>query len=172
MLLARRPHAADATSRLSTATGRERRVMPEECIAYLITFRTYGTWLHGDDRGSTEPDHNAWGEPRLLPNFERRNIAASRMTTKPITFTAPERSTVERAIRSHCAHQDWRVLALNVRTEHVHIVVSSARPPERVMNALKSYATRALRDADNSGRMTNVWSRHGSTRRVWAGRNQ
>jgi hypothetical protein len=27
-------------------------------LAYLITFRCYGTWLHGDSRGSVDRFHN------------------------------------------------------------------------------------------------------------------
>lgn len=30
-------------------------------LAYLITFRTYGTWLHGDERGSVDKNHNKFG---------------------------------------------------------------------------------------------------------------
>ena len=32
-------------------------------LAYLITFRTYGTWLHGDARGSVDREHNVFGTP-------------------------------------------------------------------------------------------------------------
>ena len=37
-------------------------------LAYLITFRSYGTWLHGDERGSVDRFHNVYGTPRLPPN--------------------------------------------------------------------------------------------------------
>jgi hypothetical protein len=32
-------------------------------IGYLITFRSYGTWLHGDERGSVDRNHRAYGTP-------------------------------------------------------------------------------------------------------------
>ena len=32
---------------------------------YLITFHTYGTWLHGDSRGSTDRINNITGVPML-----------------------------------------------------------------------------------------------------------
>lgn len=141
--------------------------MLEQSLAYFITFRTYGTWLHGDDRGSMDRHHNAWDQPNLPPDPERRNIAASRLETTPITLTSAERNTLDDAVRSHCLHQGWQLWAVNVRTEHVHVVVSSSETPERVMNSLKSYATRALREVDPQGRTTPVWSRHGSTRYLW-----
>ena len=35
-----------------------------ECpIADLITFTTYGTWLHGDKSGSVDKEHNQYGSP-------------------------------------------------------------------------------------------------------------
>src|SRR5437762_2022331 len=37
-------------------------------LGYLITFRSYGTWLHGDARGSVDRFHNAFGTPRLPYN--------------------------------------------------------------------------------------------------------
>jgi len=37
-------------------------------MAYLITFRSYGTWLHGDKRGSVDRHHNRYGAPLIPPN--------------------------------------------------------------------------------------------------------
>jgi len=37
-------------------------------LGYLITFRTYGTWLHGDMRGSVDRHHNRYGAPLIPPN--------------------------------------------------------------------------------------------------------
>jgi len=37
-------------------------------LAYLITFRCYGTWLHGDERGSVDRFHNQYQSPSAAPN--------------------------------------------------------------------------------------------------------
>ncbi len=37
-------------------------------LAYLISFRCYGTWLHGDKRGSMSRKQNKYGTPRIAPN--------------------------------------------------------------------------------------------------------
>ncbi len=35
---------------------------PDECpLGFLITFRCYGTWLHGNQRGSVDREHNKIG---------------------------------------------------------------------------------------------------------------
>lgn len=44
-------------------------------LAYLITCRCYGTWLHGDARGSVDREHNGPGTSLVAPNarlFARR----------------------------------------------------------------------------------------------------
>ena len=75
---------------------------------------------------------------------------------------------MERAIRGQCEFRQWALVALNARTNHVHVIV---RPPERqpeaLMLILKSYATRALREAGLVGPNDRVWARHGSTQRLW-----
>jgi len=38
-------------------------------LGYLITFRAYGTWLHGDSRGSVDRFHNRYGSP-LIPQID------------------------------------------------------------------------------------------------------
>ena len=72
------------------------------------------------------------------------------------------RQVVEAAIRERCRYAAWDLLALNVRTNHVHLVVGASQQPERVMTSLKSWATRAIRD--RGMRVERVWSRHGSTK--------
>ncbi|MCA1605476.1 MAG: hypothetical protein LC775_08420 [Acidobacteria bacterium] len=37
-------------------------------LAYLISFRAYGTWLHGDKRGPMSRKQNKYGTPRIAPN--------------------------------------------------------------------------------------------------------
>jgi len=36
-------------------------------LAYLITFRTFGTWLHGDERSSTRRNRKVESESKLIP---------------------------------------------------------------------------------------------------------
>jgi hypothetical protein len=48
------------------------RTMDAVPLAYFITFHTYGTWIHGDDRGSVDRHHNLYGTPMLPPDPSRR----------------------------------------------------------------------------------------------------
>jgi len=57
---------------------------------------------------------------------------------------------------------------VNVRANHVHVVVSNSNSPERMMDSFKGYATRALRAAGLADPSQRPWSRHGSTKYLWA----
>jgi len=72
------------------------------------------------------------------------------------------------SLRERCTEQRWYLLAAHVRTTHVHVVVEGDARPERIMNDVKSYASRCLNRSglDDAGRKR--WARHGSTRWLWS----
>jgi hypothetical protein len=61
--------------------------------------------------------------------------------------------------------------AINVRTNHAHSVVSALSYPEPVLDAFKSYSTRALREAGLLSTKVRPWARHGSTIYLWKERD-
>jgi len=136
-------------------------------LAYLITFRCYGTWLHGDARGSVDPKHNVFGAPKIAANQHLENANRKQLKHAPILLDARQRKVVERAVRAVCDYREYALLALNVRTNHVHGVITAMCKPETVLDALKAYATRALRGAGLIGLKTKPWARHGSTIYLW-----
>ncbi|MCL4197489.1 MAG: class I tRNA ligase family protein [Phycisphaerales bacterium] len=134
-------------------------------LAYFITFTTYGTWLHGDERGSVEEQRNKLGTPIAEPSEALRAHERSRMKSEVFTMNLARRIAVKEAIEGVCAYRGWDLLAINVRTNQVHVIVqASNHKPEEAMNSFKSYATRAMREAGLVGPDTRVWTRHGSTR--------
>ncbi|MBL8181742.1 MAG: transposase [Blastocatellia bacterium] len=135
---------------------------------YLITFRCYGTWLHGDERGSVDRRfHNKVGAPKIKPNTETVERKRRLMKGDAVLLDSESRQLVETAIREVCKVRGYRLIAINVRTNHVHVVVNKMGTPERIMDSFKAYATRALRTANLFGTEQMVWSRHGSTRYLW-----
>ena len=141
-------------------------------LAYLITFRCYGTWLHGDARGSSDRcGHNVYGMPGIAPTPALEKADAARLRHAPVLLDAARRDAIEAAIREVCASRSFRLYAINVRTNHVHAVTAAACRPERVMNDFKSYSTRKLRQRDLLPEGFKLWSRHGSTRYLWKPRH-
>ena len=141
-------------------------------LAYLITFRCYGTWLHGDDRGSIDRFHNHYKSPYLPPNegWQKHNLQI--LECEPVTLNDVLRECVERAIRETCSLRNWLLRAINVRTNHVHAVVSMGMtPPERALNAFKANATRQLPQEGCWRQPHSPWADKGSKRFLWNDRS-
>jgi REP element-mobilizing transposase RayT len=154
----------DGDPRAQSQTGDGDRAIP---LAYLITFRCYGTWLHGDDRGSVDRDHNVHGAPFLPGKPDWSRSEAKRMKHPAISLSVRMRVLVEASIREVCAVRAWSLHALKALSGHVHSVVSATQTPERVMNDFKTWCTRRLRVSGEIARGGRTWSRHGSTRYLW-----
>ena len=137
-------------------------------LAYLITFRCYGTWLHGDERGSHRRSSNVIsGVVRIAPRPRLKQAEIEQLKHRPVRLTKPQRAIVEQAIREVCTHRKYTLRAINVRSNHAHSVVSAVGPPEPILDAFKSYSTRALRQRSSLGNEIKPWARHGSTIYLW-----
>jgi REP element-mobilizing transposase RayT len=136
-------------------------------LAYLITFRCYGTWLHGDARGSVDCDHNVYRTPFLSRDTKREHEEQLRLKHAPVELNEARRTTVEAAVRGVCVQRGWALHAINVRTNHVHSVVTAGCRPEKILNDFKAYATRGMREAKLWQRTTTPWAEKGSRRYLW-----
>jgi len=139
-------------------------------LAYMLTLRTYGTWLHGDARGSVDRAHRAYGTPMLGANGSLERAERARPRHAPVQLDAAQRRSMTETIQKVCLHRNWTLYALSVRTEHVHIVVAIAAKlsPEKAMNTLKSWITRCMVEQGLIPQGNRVWARHGSTRYLWS----
>lgn len=141
-------------------------------LGYLITFRTYGTWLPGDERGSIDRYHNAYGGPRVKPNRVLEEQCRKKLKSSPFILDAIRRKAVEEAIVEACDYRDWLLRALNVRTNHAHTVVSiGIVKPDKALNTLKAYGTRKLREHDLWPYEHSPWAEKGSKRWLWDSRS-
>ena len=137
-------------------------------LAYFISFRTYGTWLHGDKRGSIDRFQNRYRSPYIRPNGKWQKYNEQRLKAKPLILEARQRRSIEAAIRETCDIRKWWLAAINVRTNHIHTVVSaSQKKPELVLNAFKANATRQLRQDGLWPHPFSPWADKGSKRRLW-----
>src|SRR6266700_977813 len=103
-----------------------------EPLAYFITFTTYGAWLHGRAPGSVDRQHNVPGTPFLPPDPDTEAACRTAMRQEPYILDEPTRTVVLRTIREVAAQRGWKLWAVHVRTNHVHIVVTAAAKPEKV----------------------------------------
>ncbi len=137
-------------------------------LAHLITFRCYGTWLHGDSRGAVDRFNNQYKSPYLSPNESWLEYNKRILKYDPVSLNATQRRSVERAITEDCELKGWLLRALSVRTNHVHSVVSiGVTAPRRALSSFKANATRQMRADDCWQLPHSPWVIKGSKRNLW-----
>ena len=83
-------------------------------------------------------------------------------------MNAKQREVVEFAIRETCEKRSWLLRAINVRTNHVHTVVSiGSIKPEKALNAFKANATKQMRESGLWAHEYSPWVDKGSKRYLW-----
>ncbi len=138
---------------------------------YLITFRCYGTWLHGHKDGSVDRYHRTYGTPMLLPSSQRMNHDRGLLKQSPVALDSNQRAAVEASVRDTCAIRRWSLWRLNVRTNHVYAVVSANTKPATVLATLKANATRSMREAGCWTSGLSPWAHRGSGKYLWSERD-
>ena len=132
-------------------------------LAYFITFSTYGSRLHGDERQSVIVKED-------ISRLVGRNDALKQHEEKAMKFPAvileeSQRKIVLDTILKHCEIKESELYAVHVRSNHVHVIVKSSEDPDKVMYDIKAWATRRLREAGND--FATVWTRQGSTKYIF-----
>jgi REP element-mobilizing transposase RayT len=138
-----------------------------EPLAYLLTWTCYGTWLHGDARGSVDAEHNAPGAPFAPPKPLRQAVREKQMRRGACRLSETARGVVNNTIVDHCELRGWTLHAASVRSNHVHVVVSCDVAPNSAMSQLKAWATRRVRENGYRGADEPVWAEGGSRRYLW-----
>lgn len=137
-------------------------------LAYLITIRSYGTWLHGDEKGSIDRHgFNGYGKPLMFQSEKLKDLMKAQMNQKPTILDKKERICILEAIKEVCDYRGYELLAGNIRTNHLHAVVSANTNPDKIANEFKAYATRRLREAKLVEPDKTIWSRGKSRRYLW-----
>ena len=89
------------------------------------------------------------------------------MDQAPYGMDQSRREAVLAAVVERCSDSGWILPAAHVRTNHLHLVVEADVRPERIMNDLKSYASRCLNRLGLDAPARKRWARDGSTRWLW-----
>jgi REP element-mobilizing transposase RayT len=136
-------------------------------FGFLISFRGHGTWLHGDKRGSVDRFHNKHGSPFIPRNDKWKKHNRRMLKLPPVKLRSPLRPLVEEAIRETCKIRKWDFWTTNVRTNHVHTVVSASCKPAVILSAFKANATRKLREVGLWRSSRSPWADRGSKKYLW-----
>jgi REP element-mobilizing transposase RayT len=146
----------------------------------LLTWTTYGAWLPGDERGSVARvrDGVQAGKPRLKLNEYGSSYAdatpglvfasADRMKGARFLLDVEQAEVVARQIEESCRFRRWNLVAGSVMANHVHVVlgVREDPAPSKLLQIVKSYASRALNDQWPRPASETWWTSSGSTRKL------
>jgi REP element-mobilizing transposase RayT len=111
-------------------------------LAYHLIWTTYGAWLPGDARGWIQSGA-AGVQP---PDPDRERAAGERMAEAAVLLDPGQRDAVAQTIREHCRIRGWLLHAVNVRSNHVHVVVTCACAGEQARDQFKLWTSRRLSD--------------------------
>jgi REP element-mobilizing transposase RayT len=67
---------------------------------------------------------NIYKTPHIPANRVWNAYNSKQLKSEALILDAPQRRSVEKAIRETCSYRQWRLRAINVRTNHAHVVVS------------------------------------------------
>ena len=141
--------------------------MDGQPLGFFLTWVCYGSWLHGDERGSIDQAHNQPGQSRAPFDPVRETVRHQQLKHPPFTMDPRARGIVHRTIAEVCEHRDWSLLELNVRTNHVHVVLHGTDHPDKMLADLKAWCTRNLRKEKLIAPKQPAWAEHGSTIWLW-----
>jgi REP element-mobilizing transposase RayT len=154
----------DRNAPLACAAGYdERMARPDDTTTsvpmhYHLIWTTYGTWLPGDERGWMRK-----GEPAVqAPDPDLERACRDGMSEAMVLLDDAQQQIVATTIIAHCRYRRWVLLALAVRSNHVHAVVEADRAGGDVRNQLKAWGSRRLSDA---ARLTQPQTKTGGRRR-------
>ena len=131
--------------------------------AYILTCRTYGSWVHGDPRSSVDRNHNEFATSRIKPNLGLQKAMQNSCTEDIFLLNAMQRKTVLQSIIDTCRFANWHLHAAHVRSNHMHIVLQTQKEPEQAMVSIKAYATRYLKKQNPELTRKKFWSLGEST---------
>jgi REP element-mobilizing transposase RayT len=149
---------------------------------WFLTWRTYGTWLPGDERGfigavrddqGNQVINNIPGQPVNRGNVRLESYAASRLKGPPILLTSEHAVELEQQFYETAQYRGWSVLGLAILINHVHLVVLVEGDPDgsAILRDFKSFASRRLNARFGKPASGSWWSESGSRRVVKADAN-
>src|SRR5207253_5619350 len=81
-------------------------------LAYLITVRSFGTWLHGDERLAVDRHgFNQYATPRRPHNVGIETVMNQNMIQPPVLFNGAQCKIIEEAIKDVCRYRSYELLA-------------------------------------------------------------
>jgi REP element-mobilizing transposase RayT len=149
---------------------------------WLLTWRTYGSWLPGDERGFVDPIldaagnrviHNLPGTPIDRDNPHLRRYAREVMRGEPIRLQPEQGEELLNQFQETARHRGWKLLAVAIMANHIHLIVGVPGDPDpaTLLRDFKSYGSRRLNRKWGNPMNGSWWAESGSRRLLKAEEN-
>jgi REP element-mobilizing transposase RayT len=136
-------------------------------IGYHITFGTYGTRLHGDERGTVDRSENGFGEPIVGADGGWQQVERSRLRFPPRALTVEQRLAVQEIVPQVCVRGGWDHVATAAAPDHVHQFVRATVEGTDVRKWLKRWLSQAISERWPLSPGEVWWAECGSVKWVW-----
>jgi REP element-mobilizing transposase RayT len=136
-------------------------------LAYHITFGTYGTRLHGDERGTVDRSLNQPGDPIIGSDWQWEQMDRNRLNFLPRIFTAEQMVLVESLIPDICVRGGWTLHACATGPDHVHNVLTGDADGDVIRKILKRWLGQALCRHIPLSPGETFWAECGSVKWIW-----
>jgi hypothetical protein len=129
-------------------------------VKYLLTFSCYGTWLPADVRHAADRDSNGSGRTSSKSGRVRQQVLLSEPRYE---LNLAGRRVVLATIREVCETNNWMLVAVHVRTTHVHVIADVDGTAGRAITDFKEQSTQRLKESGIDRYRVHRWSRGGRT---------
>jgi REP element-mobilizing transposase RayT len=136
-------------------------------LAFHITFGTYGTRLHGDERGTVDRSMNQYGDPILGKDEDWEQMERERLKFEPRIFSVEQMIEVERLIPDVCIRGGWQLHTCAAGPDHVHNVLTAQADGEAVRKWLKRWLGQELAKSYSLRDGQTFWAECGSVKWIW-----
>jgi len=146
--------------------------MQDRPLAFHITFGTYGTRLHGDERGTVDRSMNRPGDPIIGKDGDWERFERSRLRFDPVFLTREQMICAEDAIPLICERGEWQLWTSAAGPDHVHVLLTPEVNADGkvIRRILKRWLGQALSERWPLQTGATWWAEGGSIRWVWTQR--
>jgi REP element-mobilizing transposase RayT len=142
---------------------------------WFLTWRTYGTWLPGDERGFVDPVVDEQGH-RVIHNLPGTRIDADNphlhkysqeiMRGPAVYLTHDQAAALLGQFQETVRHRGWELLTVAILPNHVHLIVGVNGDPDpaSLLRDFKSYGSRRLSRRWTIPASNTWWAESGSRR--------
>jgi REP element-mobilizing transposase RayT len=136
-------------------------------LAYHITFGTYGTRPHGDERGTVDRAMNRPGDPIIGKDEAWERMELNKLRFPPRVFTHEQMVVVESLVEAVCARGGWTPHTWASGPDHVHAVLGASAEGDAVRKWFKRWLGQSLAARYPLRAGETFWADGGSVKWVW-----